>query len=245
MTRRHSAVFLQAVALSFSCSLILGCGSRPNREAQQRDAERTKKLEAFQSMRDARAKDLKAMNVPSLAAELEKESQRGLEPFNSMAYAEMVSRGGDSALALAPLLTKPDRNSFLGLLAVRKLNSARYRDLSADFRHAVLLNSLESSTYFNAWGIPTVYWTEAAQAVIDEGPGIEPGLAKLLRDTRPAPVWGSEGVMINQQYHFRVADYAWALLNEIRGAKAQIPQDPQQRDSMIADTLKQISKGKK
>jgi len=220
---------------------MVGCGSRANKEAQEKNAAGIKQLQEFQATREARAKELKAMDVPGLASELEKESQRGLEPFNSMAYAETVSRGGQAASALAPLLTKPDRSSFLGLLALRKLDATRYRSLAPDFRAAVLLNAFETSTYFNAWGIPTVYWTDAAKAMIDEGAAVQPGLARLLRDTRPAPVWGSEGVMVNQQYHFRVADYAWTLLNEIRNQRVEIPQNPQERDKLIAETLKRVA----
>lgn len=240
MSGRLSAILLQTVALSCSC-LMVGCGSRASKEAQEKNEAGIKQLQEFQATREARVKELKAMDVPGLGSELEKESRRGLEPFNSMAYAETVSRGEKAAGALAPLLTKPDRSSFLGLLALRKLDAARYRSLAPDFRAAVLLNTLETSTYFNAWGIPTVYWADAAKAMIDEGAAVQPGLARLLRDTRPAPVWGSEGVMVNQQYHFRVADYAWTLLNEIRNQRVEISQNPEERDRLIAETLKRIA----
>ena len=239
MTIRLSAVLLQAITLSCFC-LMVGCSSQASRVAQERNEERNKQLQEFQTKRETRLKDLKAMDMPGLASELEKESQRGLEPFNSMAYAEAVSRGAQAAGPLVPQLTKPDRSSFLGLLALRKLDSARYRSLAPTFRAAVLVNSLETSTYFNAWGIPTVYWTDAAKAMIEEGAAVEPGLARLLRDTRPAPVWGSEGVMVNQQYHFRVADYAWALLNEIHHKSVAISEKPEDRDKLISEMLKHI-----
>ena len=39
-----------------------------------------------------------------------------------------------------------------------------------------------------------------------------------------------------KRYNYRVSDYAWALLNEIRGQKIQIPEDPAARDRMQAAT---------
>jgi hypothetical protein len=240
MSGRLPSILLQTVALSCSC-LMAGCGSRANKETQERNEAGIKQLKEFQTTRESRLKELKAMDLPGLASELEKESRRGLEPFNSMAYAETVSRGEKSAAILAPLLTKSDRGSFLGFLALRKLDAARYRSLAPDFRTAVLLNALETSAYFNAWGIPTLYWTDAAKAIIEEGVAVQPGLARLLRDTRAAPVWGSEGVMVNQQYHFRVEDYAWTLLNEIRNERVEISQNPEERDKLIAETLKRVA----
>jgi len=51
--------------------------------------------------------------------------------------------------------------------------------------------------------------------------------------TRPAPVFGSEGAAVNAQFHFRVCDYALALLNEIRKQRAPFPADVAARDRLI------------
>jgi hypothetical protein len=47
--------------------------------------------------------------------------------------------------------------------------------------------------------------------------------------------------MVNQQYHFRVADYAWTLLNEIHNQRVEISQNPEERDKLIAETLKRVT----
>src|SRR5258706_15152889 len=77
-----------------------GCGSANNTanpSDDQRIAEQTKELDALAQKRDARLKELGAMSFADLSRTLSdeaaKNSAMGAEPFNSMAYAEMVKRG--------------------------------------------------------------------------------------------------------------------------------------------------------
>jgi hypothetical protein len=191
------------------------------------------KLVAFQAKREARAKELKAMDVARLAATLETESQNGKEWFNSMAYAELVSRAKEASPELTAALKKEDRSSLSGLIALRTIDPERYRGLPSLFRTNVLMDAFKNSKYFNVWGIPTRYWTDAAKALMEEGSSAEKPLKELLRDTRAAPVWGSEGVMVYQQYHFRVCDYAWALLAGIKNTPLEMPESPEARDKLI------------
>jgi hypothetical protein len=87
---------------------------------------------------------------------------------------------------------------------------------------------------FNTWGMPHLNWYDPALAIIELGKPAEPGLLKLLDDTRPAPSWGSEQVAEYEAYQYRVRDYAWALLREIRGEQhGGIPRDPAERDKLI------------
>lgn len=76
-------------------------------------------------------------------------------------------------------------------------------------------------------------WEEAGKALIEEGPSVQSALAGLLDDKREALVWGSEGATEASKYRYRVCDYAWALLNEIRRTPVPIPQDPAERDRLI------------
>jgi hypothetical protein len=191
------------------------------------------RMEEFRAKRESRTRELKAMDVRQLAAVLETESENGREWFNSMAYVELTSRGKEASPALVSVLKKEDRSSFSGMMALRKIDPESYHALSSSFRTHVFIDAFKSSKYFNAWGIPTLYWTDASKALIEEGAPAEVALKELLRDTRPAPVWGSEGVMVSQQYHFRVCDYAWALLAEMKKSPLQIPENPEERDKLI------------
>ena len=224
---------LLALLFVVSCQRPAGQTSQTNRvENQQIVEKRAPVLEQAQKKREARMQELKAMDVPRLAAELEKESLKGAEPFNSLTYAETISRGEAAAGALAPLITKPDRASLFGLLALRRIGPTRYRELKPELRVSVLVDSLKTAKYFNTFGLPHVRWEDAATAIIEEGRAAEPALIPLLNDKRDAPVWGSEDFYEYSRYKYRVSDYAWALLNEIRGQKVTIPEDPAARDRL-------------
>lgn len=227
---------LLAGALFSACNQPAGqtTGNSNRVEKQEIVNQRTAVLEEAQQKRDARTKELKAMDVPRLAAELSKESQKGTEPFNSMTFTEMVARGRDGATALAPLITQTDRSSLLSLLALRKMSKEEYQKLKPELRVAVLTNSLKTQPYFNTFGMPHTRWEDAAKAIIEEGRGAEKPLIEMLTDHRDAPTWGSEQAMESNRYKYRVSDYAWALLNEIRGQKVEIPADPAARDRLQA-----------
>jgi hypothetical protein len=231
---------LLAMLLTTGCNQQAGqtAGSNANRaEKPEIVDKRTAVLQDAQKKREARTQALKAMDVPHLALELEADSKKGVEPFNSLAFAEMISRK-DVAGTLAPAITKPDRASLLGLLALRKIGPDNYRQLSADLRVNILIDALKSSEHFNTWGMPHLSWEEGAKAIIEEGRAADKQLTALLTDKRPAPVWGSEGYLEYQRYQYRVCDYAWALLNEIKGQKVQIPEDPAARDRLETESGK-------
>ena len=221
--------------------LVTGCqgpsgqttGSNTNKlEKQEIVDKRTAVLDEAQKKREARIKEPKSMDVPRLARELEAESQKRTEPFNSLAYAEMIARGKDAAGALAPLITKADRSSLFGLLALRRIGPEQYKQLKPELRVNILVDALRTSKYFNTWGLPHMSWTDAAKAIIAEGPAAEKPLTALLSDKRDAPTFGSEEYVEYQRYKYRVCDYAWALLNEMRGRKVTIPEDPAARDRL-------------
>ena len=115
------------------------------------------------------------------------------------------------------------------------MDQSIYRELDSAFRINVLVDALQNSENFNTWGLPHLYWEEAAQAIIDEGEVAEKPLRLLLDDLRPAPMWGQEEVVEYRAYDYRVRDYAWALILAIRGETLEIPTDPAQRDELIRE----------
>jgi hypothetical protein len=226
------ATFLAVVL--FTASYVHGQDSATERAFK----ERAKQLKELQEKRNSRVKQLKAMDIGQLARELEAESKKDIEPFNSMSFTEMVSRGEKAGSKLKPLLTQPDDKSLLGLLALRKVSPSQYQSLDPAFRVRVLTEALRVSKYFNKWGLPHLYWEDAAKAIIAEGKEAERPLIALLQNTRDAPMWGSDEVVEYKKYKYRVCDYAWALLNEIRGKKMEIPTDPAERDKLISEISK-------
>jgi hypothetical protein len=215
------------------CVLMLACGQKPATSQKAAIAGQQEELVALEAKRQARMKELKGMDVPRLVEQLSADSTRGVEPFNSMAYREIVSRGASAAAPLKAALSAPSTSSLLALLALRRISPADYKGLEPALRSQILLGSLRTSKFFNSWGLPHVAWEEAGKALIEEGRGVESALVGLLDDKREARVWGSEGATEALKYRYRVCDYAWALLNEIRGKPVPIPEDPAERDKLI------------
>jgi hypothetical protein len=225
-----AATFIVAVALTAGCSKSATVGATATSPA---DNEHSQRLQELQDKRETYEKKIKTMSVSQLADILVSDSNKGRASFNSTAYRETVSRGQEAAVELKPLLKQANSSSLLGLLALRQLSPQQYKSVDTSFRVTVLVDSLANSKYFNTWGIPGAYWTDAAQAIIEEGNAAVESLNRLLRDTRPAPVFGSEGAAANSEFHYRVCDYALALLNQIKGDSTPLPPDPAARDRMI------------
>jgi len=231
MTQRISSA--SSVVAALGLVLLSGC-SRPSTNPVPSSAtDRANHLAALQDKRQKYEASLKAMNNEQLAPTLASDAAKGREPFNSTAYREMVSRGAAAGPALKSQLVRNDRSSLLALLALRQVDHGQYQSLDPAFRVGVLVDALKNSKYFNTFGTPMVFWEDAAKAIIDEGQAATGPLTALLGDKRPAPVWGSEGTSINRQYHYRVCDYAWALLSEIRHQKVILSPDAAERDRQI------------
>ncbi len=233
---------------SLSLLILTGCpgprtaNGRTNAVEKQEIVDtRTKALQDADQKRNDWKGKLKGMDNTQLAAALASESERGLEPFNSMAYSEAVSRGQTVAPDLAKSIVKLDRSSLLTLLAVRKTSRTTYDTVDQVKRVTILAESLRTSKSFNTWGLPHVKWEYASESLIVEGPAAEKALLPLLDDTREAPTWGSEDYMEYDRYKYRVRDYAWALLAAIRKQQIDISPDPTVRDRQIAALKSQPS----
>ena len=234
---RFSLVAVESVLvlLVMSCSAQGGFQSQQETEPPAHVQPYLKKMEEGQAKKRAIEAEYKAMQVSELVRRLEADSKKDVEPFNSLAYREVVSRGPAVGRALASFIKTHDKSSFLTLIATRKVNKNVYDSVDGKIKAAILVDALRASKYFNTWGLPHSYWESPARAIIELGDvAVEP-LMNLLQDRRDAPVWGSEEVMEYKKYKYRVKDYAWALLMEIKGRKIEIPVDPEKRDQMISD----------
>ena len=239
MNARHTVLVGPALA---GVLLLAACAKEPPSTGKRPEGLSDQQLAALNEKRIAHEKELKSMGVEDLTQELAAESRKGVEPFNSAAWREAVSRGAEIGPDLRRLIegAAPDPTQLLALVALHKVSADDYRALDSSLRGAVLVESLRTSKMFNTWGIPHLFWEEPARMIVEEGAAIDPLLRKLLEDRRPAPVWGSEGSSAGKEFQYRVCDYAWALLNEIQGIKIEIPADPQQRDASIQLMLQPV-----
>lgn len=212
----------------------ISCGQQKREpESPAVTTQRDSVLADAKKRREAWTQTLKDMTLTQLTERLAKESLDGLEPFNSMAYKQMVSRGEKAADSLRISITKADRSSLLGLLALRRIDMSKYRLVPDLVKGGILADALKSAKTFNAFGLPHVKWEEAGAAITESSDTVKRVLYPLLDDKRPAPMWGSEDYAEYKAYQYRVCDYAYALIRGNRQQAAPLPKDPAERDKLI------------
>lgn len=172
----------------------------------------------------------------ALIAELEVVALKGKEPFNSLAFREIIKRKGTAPELFSSIKTTSQKEYFK-VIALKKIDEDLYKKLGCDSICAILTTALQRSTLFNGWGLPHLYWESSAKSIIECGQAAIPFLKPLLNDTTSAPVWGSEEAKEYEKYHYRVRDYAYALIMEITNQKSGMPEDVQERDRIIGDYL--------
>jgi hypothetical protein len=229
----------------FVISLLLGivasnCTRRPEEKKSPAQTTHDRETQDLATKRKATDASLRAMSVQDLVTHMELDAQSGREPFNSPAYREMTKNRKDQGAALMQAVRPLARPSFITLLAIRSIDPTAYASLEPVLRRDILLGQLAKSKSYNVWGMPHLYWEDAANAVVELGEGAVPPLKAFLADRSPAPVWGSEEYQEYQKYKYRRCDYALALILAIRGQDLKaLPVDPSERDRLIEQVQKQ------
>jgi hypothetical protein len=226
--------FLIPVLFTFGLSLFgTGCGNRAgsasftkNNPTISSPANLTEKLGTLETKQQSYVENLKSLSNHQLALKLASDAHKGREPFNSAAYKEALSRGKPIASELQSGLAGHNRDCLLSLMALKHVDADAYHALDTTLRVDILVDALKNAEFFNSWGIPHRFWEEPAQALIAEGSAATQPLEALLADKRSAKLWGPQGVAIDARFHYRVCDYAWALLHPTVPLSA----DPLQRD---------------
>lgn len=216
-----------------------GCTRRSERkETPIQKAQRTA-MEDAATKRVATEASLRSMSLPDLIRRMDQDAAAGREPFNSPAYREVTKNRKDQGPALLQSV-RTARPSLITLLALRTVDPVAYGSLDVTIRRDALIGALAQSKSYNLWGLPHLYWEDAAKAIIElKGDAIAP-LKALLTDTSPAPVWGSEEHREYEAYMYRRCDYALALILAIRGEGLKsLPTNPAERDKLIEQVQKQ------
>src|SRR5882724_11605654 len=140
-TLRYMLVCMALITFgTFSC----GQQKQQPPESPGVTSQRDSVLADAQKKRDAWTQTLKDMTLTQLTERLAKESQDGLEPFNSMAYKEIVSRGEKVADSLQKLITKGDRSSLLSLVALRRIDMSKYKLVPDVMKGSIFADALKS-----------------------------------------------------------------------------------------------------
>ena len=218
------------------CFAISGCSTKEKTVVLTAEQNDTKTRLESQIKAAAQTKQTyHEMDNSALLAKLMEQSATQKEPFNSPAFRELKGRTDVDSKSLVSLV-KQNSNSrgLLPLLLLRKLDNKSYLEVPVDLRAGILTDSLRGSKYFNVWGLPNFYIEDASHALIETGKTAAPALTRMLSDTRPAPVFGSQEYMIYKKYNFRVCDYALFFLRKIGdSADFRMPVSAADRDALI------------
>ena len=222
----------------FLCLCLAGCAGSSDKSAPpltdtQNQAKTT--LESQMKTAAKTAETYHAMDNPALLNKLVEQSAAQKEPFNSLAYRELKTRTNvDSNSLVALVKQNTNATGLLPLLLLRKLDNKSYVALPVEMRAKILTDALQSSKNFNTWGLPHLYLEDASNAMIEAGRSTVPALTRMLSETRPAPVFGSQEYMEYEQYKYRLCDYALFFLEKIQGnADFRMPLSVEERDSLI------------
>jgi hypothetical protein len=153
--------FASLVALACLCAA--GCERKPGETAVQ--ARERAELAEQDRLVAQTAQAYRAMDNAALLKKLEEQSARKREPFNSLAYRELVTRKNVDPKELVAIINeKSNADSLLPLLLLRKLDENTYAQIPADVRCGILTDALETSKTFNTWGLPGFYLEDASKA---------------------------------------------------------------------------------
>jgi hypothetical protein len=218
---------------------ILGCSSKDKSNVPLTDEQNAVKSRLESQIQEAaRTKETyRTMDNAALLTKLMEQSKRQIEPFNSPAYRELKERKDvDSEAVVTLVKDNSNAGGLLPLLLLRRLDNKSYLDVPAELRAKILTDALQGSKYFNVWGVPNFYLEDASRAMIEVGENAAPALKRMLSDTRPAPVFGSQESMVYQQYKYRVCDYALVFLERIGGKEGvRMPVSATERDAAIKE----------
>jgi hypothetical protein len=227
------------IALLFPALLLFSCkGNGQHQSVSDEQNIAKNRMDSLHNIAMQTAKTYHEMNESELERKLLEQSKQKKEPFNSLAYRELITRKEvDPNPMIIMVRDNANADGMLPLLLLRKINYSAYLKLPMSQRIAVLTNALETSKYFNSWGIPPFYLQDASSAMLECDSTAFPSLRKILGDTRPAPVFGSQEYMLYQRYQYRVCDYALFFLRAMQTSnvnrKIEMPVSAAGRDSLI------------
>jgi hypothetical protein len=224
--------------LMLVCLCAAGCNVK--REDTPTQAQQKSQIAEQQKIAAQTAQTYRAMDNATLLKKLAEQSARQKEPFNSLAYRELVGRKDVDSGSLVTLIDeKKNGDSLLPLLLLRKLDEKTYSQIPVELRANILTDALQQSKTFNTWGLPNFYLEDASKALLECGKSAYPALRRMLSDTRPAPVFGSKEHMVYERYKYRLCDYALFFLKRMQGdTKFEAPMSVSDRDSLIKGILK-------
>ncbi len=184
----------------------------------------------------------KELQLSNLAIQLQEDAARAVPPFGAESVKIARILGPAATNLLLQEIAVRGNTALLALEALREANPSAYSALPVRERADIYVSSLQSSIFFNAWGLPGYQLTPTAQALIALGDDAVPALEPLLAAHQPAPLSGSQDATTSKMYGNRICDYAWVFICEIKRRPYTYDHSPTERDQAIV-TLRQELQG--
>src|ERR1700679_846005 len=125
-----------------ACLCAAGCGNA-KREETPEQTQLKAQLDQQEKLAAQTAQTYHAMDNAALINKLVEQSARKREPFNSLAYRELVTRKDVDSKALASIVNeRKNGDAILPLLLLRKLDQKSYTQIPAEVRSAVFAYDL-------------------------------------------------------------------------------------------------------
>jgi hypothetical protein len=171
------------------------------------------------------------------------DSRRHITIMESAALQNLKLQPADAQALASYAQSHSDETAYHVLVALRRADGPEYQQIPARTRAAILCGALATQVYLNDWGYldpNEPYDGEAARLLLEQGDAAKPCLIRLLDDTRPAPLFGSEEATMSRTFQYRRRDFAYRYLSQILGMKPVFDPDPTRRDAEIAQLKKRI-----
>jgi hypothetical protein len=169
--------------------------------------------------------------------ELIGEARQGLPLQRSTVLPRVDARTFDGPAAIRQISSHPDYTSYHLLWALRQAAPALYESLDTDLKARVFADAITHVQALNDWGYLDPAGShdgEAARALLALGCAAIAPLKPLLRDDRPAPLFGSEPATLSNSYRYRRKDFAYRYVMLLNGDTPAFDADPAVRDAAIA-----------
>ena len=89
-------------------------------------------MEKLKLKRDLKLEKIKSMNITELMSEMEQDAEKGLEPFNSVAYRELTRQRKNAGESFFQEIANRKDVSYISLLALREIDVERYKKLNQE-----------------------------------------------------------------------------------------------------------------
>ena len=163
-----------------------------------------------------------------------------MPPFGAESVKLARQLGANATKVLLQHIQARGKTALLALEALREADRKAYDSIPVAERTEIYVHSLESSHFYNTWGLPGYQLTPTSQALIALGDEAVSRLRPLLEYQRPAPLSGSQDATTSKMYANRVCDYAWVFIAEIKHKHYKYFQSPNERDRVIEALRRQL-----